>query len=240
MIHEARYQGSDDHPGTLMSQYKSTNTPGTPNFDLKAYKAKSREIMEGEVRLNENFPKFNYNQQQLIINYLDSFAQDPDQPHDNTDEIQKTNTLLTQLGYHNTNTNSNNIVNTALSYINHNIQYKLGSKDSIDSGGPCDCSGFTKQIYQKNNIEIPDGSISQMGLGAMIDKDQLQSGDLIFFSGTVSGRSLSEPSHVGIYDGNGNSVSLTRNGVRSQPAFMGYWGEKYLGARRIPNNNGNQ
>jgi len=127
----------------------------------------------------------------------------------------------------------NDIVSTALSFVNSNVTYELGAKSSIDSGGPCDCSGFTKQVFQKSGISLPDGSGQQIAVGEPIQESDLEPGDLVFFSGTIAGRSNSEPSHVGIYSGNGNFVSLTGHGVKDQPLSTGFWANKFLAARRI-------
>ena len=103
MINDALYQGTDQSPDTQMSQYKATNTPGSPNFNIKKYKAKSREIMESVVADSPFFSRFNSEQKSLILNYLDSFAQDPDSPHNDTPDNKKLNDLLNNFGYNTAN-----------------------------------------------------------------------------------------------------------------------------------------
>ena len=102
MINDALHQGTDQDPSTPMSQYKLTNTPGTSKFDLSAYKAQSRQIMESSVASNPLFGRFNQSQKELIIQYLDSFAQDPNQVHDDTSDNKKLNDLLRLLGFEDT------------------------------------------------------------------------------------------------------------------------------------------
>lgn len=99
MINNALFQGTDQDPSTQMSQYKKENTPGSSNFDIVAYKAKSRQIMEGTVIDDPLFNRFDADQKQLILNYLDSFAQDPNSIHDNTSDEKKLNDLLHSFGY---------------------------------------------------------------------------------------------------------------------------------------------
>jgi len=99
MINDALHQGTDQDPSTPMSQYKPTNTPGTPKFDLTAYKAQSRQIMESAVASNPLFGRFNQSQKELIFQYLDSFAQDPNKIHDDTSDDKKLNDLLRSLGF---------------------------------------------------------------------------------------------------------------------------------------------
>ena len=57
----------------------------------------------------------------------------------------------------------------------------------------------------------------------------LQSGDLVYFSTYEAGAS-----HVGIYLGNGQFISATSSrGIAIARMDSGYWGDRYLGARRV-------
>ncbi len=62
-----------------------------------------------------------------------------------------------------------------------------------------DCSGFTHYTFLKNNIVIPRTAAQQCKKGLWVSKNNLSSGDLIFFSTYKPG-----PSHVGLYLGNNN------------------------------------
>lgn len=68
-------------------------------------------------------------------------------------------------------------------------------------GGTCipklDCSGFVQTVFRMNHILLPRDSDQQYQFSTPITKEQLQQGDLVFFS--QHGR---YPTHVGIYIGN--------------------------------------
>ena len=101
--------------------------------------------------------------------------------------------------------------------------------DGADSTG-FDCSGFTARMYSDILGEsIPHSTVDQYALGAAIDRDALQFGDLVFFA-----IDSTSPSHVGIYVGDGlfahASVSL---GVTISMLDSNYYRKYYCGARRI-------
>jgi len=101
--------------------------------------------------------------------------------------------------------------------------------DGSDSTG-FDCSGFTARMYSDILGEsIPHSTADQYVMGAAVNRDALQFGDLVFFS-----IESSSPSHVGIYVGDGlfahASVSL---GVTISMLDSNYYRRYYCGARRI-------
>jgi len=60
-----------------------------------------------------------------------------------------------------------------------------------------DCSGLTMTVYQLNGLNLPCNSQEQFNTGDAVNKNDLQKGDLVFFS--LKGRN--SVSHVGIYIG---------------------------------------
>ena len=75
------------------------------------------------------------------------------------------------------NTQNNNIISVANSQIGK--PYKWGSM------GPSyfDCLGFTSYIYKNGaGISLARTSVSQSKVGTKISRNQLKSGDLVFFN----------------------------------------------------------
>ncbi len=92
-----------------------------------------------------------------------------------------------------------------------------------------DCSGFTRYVFANIGISLPRMADSQFSVGRPVSAERLQPGDLVFFETYEPG-----PSHVGIYFGNGQFISATSSrGVAVADVFGNYWGERYLGARRV-------
>jgi len=91
-----------------------------------------------------------------------------------------------------------------------------------------DCSGYTQYVFKGSGISLPRTSQEQFNVGSSIKKDQLQTGDLVFFTTYAKG-----PSHVGIYIGGGNFVHASNSGVRTTSLSDGYYSSRYLGARRV-------
>ena len=92
-----------------------------------------------------------------------------------------------------------------------------------------DCSGFTRYVFANIGINLPRMADGQYAIGRPVSTERLQAGDLVFFETYEPG-----PSHVGIYIGNGQFISATSSrGVAVAYMFGHYWGERYLGARRV-------
>lgn len=93
-----------------------------------------------------------------------------------------------------------------------------------------DCSGFTSYIMSENGITIPRVSANQYYFGKWVNKDQLQPGDLVFFTTYKPG-----PSHVGIYLGNNQFVHASSGAGKITISLMDnpYYSQRYLGARRV-------
>lgn len=92
-----------------------------------------------------------------------------------------------------------------------------------------DCSGFTRFVYGQSGIFLPRTADAQYGVGQPVSYNRLQAGDLVFFSTYEEG-----VSHSGIYLGNGQFISATSSqGVAIASLGSGYWGARYIGARRV-------
>ena len=92
-----------------------------------------------------------------------------------------------------------------------------------------DCSGFTRYVFSQVGINLPRMADGQFAVGKPVATERLRPGDLVFFETYEPG-----PSHVGIYIGNSQFISATSSrGVVVADLFGYYWGERYIGARRV-------
>ncbi|AFM00842.1 MULTISPECIES: C40 family peptidase [Desulfitobacterium] len=91
-----------------------------------------------------------------------------------------------------------------------------------------DCSGFTQYVFEGSEIDLPRTSYSQYEIGTAVKKDELQIGDLVFFSTYDSGAS-----HVGIYIGGGSFIHASSTGIKTTGLSDSYYAGRYLGARRV-------
>lgn len=125
----------------------------------------------------------------------------------------------------------NLIVEKALNYIG--TPYRWGAE------GPTkfDCSGFTKYVYDIQEIELTRCSYTQYYEGIVIKEiENLKPGDLVFFGGRNKTRTVR---HVGIVkevDSLNNTfafIHASNSGVRIDSLHNAYYKKRYIGARRI-------
>lgn len=69
-----------------------------------------------------------------------------------------------------------------------------------------DCSGFTQYVFAHFGISIGRATFNQINDGVQVSKENLQTGDLVFF-GTAG-----NPHHVGIYIGDNNYIHAPHTG----------------------------
>jgi peptidoglycan endopeptidase LytE len=113
------------------------------------------------------------------------------------------------------------ILQTAYKYLG--VPYVWGGA----SPNGFDCSGYVSYIFQLSGIQLPRTSVEMYdSVGTRVS--DLQEGDLVFFA---EGR---RTSHVGIYLGNGQFISAASSGGVSVASLTsGYWGKKFVGAKRL-------
>lgn len=116
----------------------------------------------------------------------------------------------------------NKIVASVLNW--QGVPYRWGGRTR--SG--VDCSALVQRVYNENGISLPRTSYEQFRQGVGIAKSKLEPGDLVFFNTAGSGAS-----HVGIYIGENNFISATKNCVEIQSLDSSYWAGNYRGSRRI-------
>lgn len=93
-----------------------------------------------------------------------------------------------------------------------------------------DCSGFVNRIYRTFGVELSGrSSPSYWTQGEAVDEQDLQPGDLVFFSDHTR-----RIGHVGIYLENGTFVHASvQSGVIVSAIEERYYRRRYKGARRI-------
>jgi cell wall-associated NlpC family hydrolase len=99
----------------------------------------------------------------------------------------------------------------------------------IDPSG-FDCSGFVRYVYEQHGVAVPRQVRDQFRVGKSIDRDDLEPGDLVFFSTVAPGAS-----HVGIVIGGDQFVHAPseRGVVRVESLSSQYWASRYVGAKRF-------
>jgi cell wall-associated NlpC family hydrolase len=119
------------------------------------------------------------------------------------------------------------LVGTALDL--RGVRYKNGGADRDGF----DCSGFTQYVFAQNGLSLPRAVRDQFTTGKPVGKDQLEPGDLIFFTTTEPGAS-----HVGIAVGGDAFVHAPSSTgvVRVERFSSAYWATRFLGGRRLLSN----
>lgn len=108
------------------------------------------------------------------------------------------------------------------------VPYRRGG-DSAATG--FDCSGFVRAIYEQTvGLVLPRQANEQAAATEVIDRQDLQPGDLVFFN--TMRRAFS---HVGIYVGDGKFIHAPKPGAEVRVEDMGgsYWRRRFDGARRV-------
>ena len=116
----------------------------------------------------------------------------------------------------------------------------LGTRYRSGAKGPSafECSGFTSYVYkQQTDVFIGASSRDQYARNIPITRDELQCGDLVFFTSPRSGRGVG---HVGIVvDVNPISRTFTfihastNDGIKISNSTDSGYAKRYVGARRV-------
>ena len=106
------------------------------------------------------------------------------------------------------------------------VPYRNGGSDP--SG--FDCSGFVQYVFRQAGTVLPREVREQFRVGHVIDRDEVEPGDLVFFETVSPGAS-----HVGLAIGSGEFVHApsSRGVVRVERLTSAYWAQRYVGARRL-------
>ena len=119
------------------------------------------------------------------------------------------------------------LVSEARSWLGTPYAYGGKSHDGTD------CSGFVMEVYKAvTGIAIPRNSGAQSDYCEDLDRDELEIGDLVFFSSKKSGGNIA---HVGMYIGDGTMIHASSSkGVIESSLNQNYYVDHYVGAGRVP------
>lgn len=106
------------------------------------------------------------------------------------------------------------------------IPYQWGGCTVVEG---MDCSAFVRAVYNLCGVNIPRTSGEQYKVGRGISREELEDGDLVFFSS--NGQRIT---HVGIYVGKDRFVHAPRRGenIKISSLHENSYAKKYVGARR--------
>jgi cell wall-associated NlpC family hydrolase len=111
------------------------------------------------------------------------------------------------------------VVGIAMRYLG--VPYRWGGA----SPSGFDCSGLVMYAFSQMGISLPHSTYALWNVGVPVSRDQLQPGDLVFFSGL---------GHMGIYIGGGQFIHAPHTGdVVKISSLSGYYAAAYYGARRV-------
>ena len=121
---------------------------------------------------------------------------------------------------------ASDLVMTAMGFLG--VPYKRGGSNASEG---FDCSGFVRSMFEQSiGLVLPRRAEEQAKATAIIARDELRPGDLVFFN--TMRRAFS---HVGIYLGDGKFIHAPRTGarVRVEDMRQAYWTQRFNGARRV-------
>jgi len=106
------------------------------------------------------------------------------------------------------------------------VPYRNGG---IDPKG-FDCSGLVAFVFRAHGLAVPRQTSEQFTVGRKIARDDIQPGDLVFFTTVAPGAS-----HVGIAVDDDEFVHApsSRGVVRVERLTLPYWQRRFVGARRV-------
>jgi cell wall-associated NlpC family hydrolase len=122
------------------------------------------------------------------------------------------------------NPSADGFVGTALQY--QGVPYRYGGMTSRG----IDCSGLVARVLQTYGIRAPHHAASLYHMGTAVAKEDLQSGDLVFFHTTRA-----PIGHVGVFIGDGQFVHASSGGGRVMVSKLSerYYASRFVGARRV-------
>jgi cell wall-associated NlpC family hydrolase len=110
--------------------------------------------------------------------------------------------------------------------------YQLGNK----TGRPgIDCSGFVRAVLVDKKVGVPSDAIGYCSAemcknGSAVGRNNMNSGDLVFFSASPDARKIT---HVGLVTSPGYFTHASTRGVVSDELGKKWWTQRYITSRRV-------
>ena len=121
------------------------------------------------------------------------------------------------------------VIDEAMRYIG--IPYRWGG------GSPkgFDCAGFTRFIYAKFGVSLAPSAAPQYKAGTKLKDNEISKGDLVFYGGRGSSKSIGHVGIVTAVDDKGFYFihSATSTGITISHSSELYYKKRYIGACRV-------
>lgn len=110
------------------------------------------------------------------------------------------------------------------------MPYVSGGDSPADGG--FDCSGLTSYAWKQVGVTLPRSSSAQWAWVTKIKKADLEPGDLVFYSASGPGGSVT---HVALYAGDGKIVHARKPGISlREDSLATFWTGNLVGYGRVP------
>uniref|UniRef100_A0A7V2ZKW1 NlpC/P60 family protein n=1 Tax=Ignavibacterium album TaxID=591197 RepID=A0A7V2ZKW1_9BACT len=169
-----------------------------------------------------------YDETDEIAEYLDPDDLPEEKSNYNVSDIMKRLEKTDNLSNEQT-TAREKLIMEIIKYLDTPYKYGGSSLNGID------CSAFTQSVYQDAlNVNLNRTARDQFTQGKVVSREELEFGDLVFFNT----RRRVRPGHVGIYIGDGLFAhASTKGGVMISSLDEDYYSKRFMGARRIVEEN---
>lgn len=223
----------------LTTEYVSGNSMVVSAL-WRAYKTKYDSIIDHGKFLNENsiyvqagvFSAANYKDQITAI-WKAGYATAPDYVNKVCNIIETYNLNIYDGDTLTVNDNViNNAITTGKGLIGKSTYVFGGGRTDNDiTRGRFDCSSFIYYIFASNGVKLGYrtnvSTYTLIDLGLPVEKNDLQTGDLLFFN------TEGVNTHVGIYIGNGQFMHCSSSAGVIISNFSGYYENVFYKARRL-------
>ncbi len=148
------------------------------------------------------------------------------------------NSLLVSLNKENVQASRSTFSRRDSTYISKVIEYAYNAIGKPYVGGDVgkkgyDCSGLTYAAFLQIGVKLPRSSSTQASSGVSVKKEDLITGDLLFFN--TNGKGIS---HVGLYIGDGKMIHASTGSkkIKIDEVDSTYYKKRFVTARRIIGN----